>query len=104
MLSAKGELKKNISPLLEDDNFTNRDADKAEIFNAFFTSVLKACGPLEPWVVKVWLWEWYSPSCLVQNLLLQVNAHKCMEPNGILLGELRKLANVIKRQISVIYQ
>ena len=41
---------------------------------------------------------------LVQDLLLQWNAHKSMGPDGIHSKLLKKLANVIARPLSVIYQ
>lgn len=40
---------------------------------------------------------------LVQDLLLQMDTHKSMKPDGIRSGKLRRLANLIVRMLLVIY-
>lgn len=50
-VNSKGRIRDNIGPLLDEvSHFTNKDVDKAEMFNAFFTTVYNMdYGLCEPW-------------------------------------------------------
>ncbi|KAK4807129.1 hypothetical protein QYF61_018470 [Mycteria americana] len=104
----KRRTKDNIGPLLDEvGHLTNGDVDKAETFNAFFASVFNTNdGPWDPQSPVLEHHDWGNDklpadSELVRDLLLQLDAHKSMGPDGI---HPRSLANVIAGPLSIIFQ
>lgn len=107
MLIAKGRLKKTFVHYLMRlvTPSPNRDEDKPETFNAFFTSVFNtdAQSPgLEDH--KTGRDKLPLDFELTQNLLLQLNAQKVHGTWGDSSQGTEEFANVIARPISVIYQ
>ncbi|KAK4811903.1 hypothetical protein QYF61_017427, partial [Mycteria americana] len=100
-----------IGPLLDGvGHLTNKDEDKADTFNSFFTSVFNTSDALwDAWSPRLEDHDWGSDKVpddfeLVQDLLLQLNAHKTMGPDEIQPRLLKELADVIVRPLTVIYQ
>lgn len=103
--------RENTDPLLnEAGRLTNRDVDKVERFNAFFGSVFNSNnGPWapEPGELEDDDWRNYKlpvNSKLACDLLIQLDAHMSMEPDGTLPGILKDLADVITRPLSITFQ
>ncbi|KAJ7404783.1 rna-directed dna polymerase from mobile element jockey-like [Willisornis vidua] len=101
-VSSKRQSRNHIDPLLdEDDLLTNRNTDKAEIFNAFFTLVFKTKDGLYGSQNS----QLEDHECennelpvnpdLVRDLLLQLDLCNFMGPDRIHPRVLKELANVI---------
>ena len=95
-------IRDNIGPLIDEvSRLTNRDVDKAEMFNATFFSVFNTNdGPWDPWSPVLEDHNWGNAKLpadpeLVPDLLLQLDAHKSMGPNGIHPRVLKELSDVI---------
>ncbi|KAK4807113.1 hypothetical protein QYF61_018454 [Mycteria americana] len=110
-INSKRRTRDNIGPLLDEvGHLTNGDVDKAEMFNAFFASVFNTDdGPWDPQSPVLEHHDWGNDklpadSELVRDLLLQLDAHKSMGPDGIHPRVLKELANVIVGPLSIIFQ
>lgn len=85
-----------------------RDIDKAEKFIVFFASVFNAnvgsWNPQSPVLEDCYWGDDKLPEDPVQDLLLQLDAHKTMGPDGIHSWVLKELANVTTELLSIIFQ
>ncbi|KAK4810960.1 hypothetical protein QYF61_014432 [Mycteria americana] len=104
-VNSKRRIRDNIGPLLDEvGHLTNRDVDKAETFNAFFASVFNTDnGSWDPRNPLLEDRDWGDDKLpadpeLVQDLLLQLDAHKSMGPDGIHPRVLKELANYPSEQ------
>ncbi|GAB0177321.1 potassium voltage-gated channel subfamily KQT member 1-like [Grus japonensis] len=89
-VNSKRSIRDSIGPLLDKvSHLTNRDIDKVETFNAFFTSVFNTTdGPWEPQSPVLEDCDWGDDKLpadpdLVQDLLLHLDVHKSMGPDGV---------------------
>jgi len=91
---------------------TTEVMEKADVLNAFFTSVFKSqtsyphVSPLSD--LAALAGEQTKPPTIeeetVRDLLLQLDCHKSMGPDEIHPRVLRELAEVIAETLSIIYQ
>ncbi|NXL24651.1 RTXE polymerase, partial [Setophaga kirtlandii] len=109
--NGKRQCKNNIDPLQDvDGHLTNRDMDKAEVFNVFLASVFNTdAGPRGSQCpeMKNHDYENYQLPVdpeLMQNLLLQLNPYKSMGPVWIHLRILSELADVIVKSVSMPFE
>ncbi|KAK4831728.1 hypothetical protein QYF61_018858 [Mycteria americana] len=102
----------NIGLLLDEvSHLTNRDVEKAEMFNTFFASVFNSDdGPWDVWSPVLEDHDWGGDDKLpanrelVRDLLLQLDVHKSTGCNGIHPRLPKELANVIMGPLSMIFQ
>ena len=112
-INGKRRTKDDFYPLIDAaGNVTTEDKEKAEVLNAFFTSAFNSQtsypqGTLCP-DLEVWADMWNIPPEIqveaVRELLLHVDCHKSMGPDGLHPRVLRELAGVIAEPRSAIYQ
>jgi len=111
--SGKRRSKENLHPVLDAaGNVTTEDREKAEVLTAFFTSAFNSqisypqgtlCPDLEVWDAT----QNTRPVIqleTVRELLLPLDCHKSMGPDGFHPGVLKELAGVIAGPLSAIYQ
>ncbi|KAJ7421823.1 hypothetical protein WISP_41053 [Willisornis vidua] len=93
-----------------DGHLTNRDRDKAEVFNAFFASVFdmddeprgSQCSDLEDHDCEND--QTQQTEEMVRDLLLQLDPYKSLGPDGIHPRILKELAGVIIKSLSMIFE
>uniref|UniRef100_A0A8C2SLP0 Reverse transcriptase domain-containing protein n=1 Tax=Coturnix japonica TaxID=93934 RepID=A0A8C2SLP0_COTJA len=112
-INYKRRTKENLHSLLDEAaNVITEDKEKAEVLNAFFTSVFKSHlgysqgSPRSDLVVSAG--EQTEPPVIleeaIRELLLQLDCHKSMGPDEIDPRVLKELAEVIAEPLSVIFQ
>jgi len=112
-INSKRKTKENLHPLLGmEENVIIEDTEKAEVLSAFFISVFNSQtsypqGTLSP-DQEVWDGK-QKKSLMIQletlrGLLVHVDCHKSMKPDGIHPRMRRKLVDVIANPSSTIYQ
>uniref|UniRef100_A0A8D0F006 Reverse transcriptase domain-containing protein n=1 Tax=Strix occidentalis caurina TaxID=311401 RepID=A0A8D0F006_STROC len=110
-VSSKRETRESIHPLLDArGNMVTSDEEKAEVLNAFFTSVFNnktSCieGIQAP-QPEDGDWENDPPAIqeTVSDLLHHIDTHKSMGPDGIHPRVLKELAGVLAKLLPIIYQ
>jgi len=90
-VNSRRRIRDDIGLLLDEvGHLTNRDVDKAEMFNVFFTSVFNPGDPVTGGENKL-----LADPEVIQDFLLQLDSHKSTGHNGIHPRVLRDLASVI---------
>ena len=112
-INSKRRTKENLRSLLDEaGNVTTEDTERADVLNAFFTSVFQSqtsypqVSPRSDLVALAG--EQTKPPTIqeetVRDLLLQLDCHKSMGPDEIHPRVLRELAEEIAEPLSIIYQ
>ncbi|PKU46175.1 rna-directed dna polymerase from mobile element jockey-like [Limosa lapponica baueri] len=109
----KKRVKENLHPLLDaGGNIATKDEEKAEILNAFFTSVFNSRTSYPQGVQTPGLedkdGEQNNPPIIqeevVNDLLMHLDTHKSMRLDEIHPRVLRELAGELTKPLSIIYQ
>ena len=113
-INSKRRTRENLHSLLDEaGNVTTEDEEKADVLNAFFTSVFKSqtcypqVSPLSD--LAVLAGEQTKPPTIQEETVrdlqrLQLDCHKSMGLDEIHPRVLRKLAEVVAKPLSIIYQ
>ena len=112
-INSKRRTRENLHSLLDEaGNVTTEDKEKADVLNAFFTSVFKRqtgypqVSPLSD--LAALAGEQTKPPTIqeetVRDLLLQLDCHESMAPDEIHPRVLRELAELTAEPPSTIYQ
>jgi len=112
-INNKKRPKENLHPLLDArGNIANKDEEKAEALNAFFVSVFNSQTDYpqgrQPPVLEDREAEWNKPPTIqkeaVNDLLCHLDSCKSMGPDGIHPRVMKELAEILAKQLSIIYQ
>jgi len=111
-INNKKRAKENLHLLLDaGGNIASKDEEKAEVLNACFASVFKSQSGYSQCIQLPELEdreEGQYRTLLIQeeavnDLLLTLDAHRSMGPDGILPGVLRQLTEELAKPLSIIY-
>jgi len=112
-INNKKRAKENLHPLLDErENISNKDEEKAEVFNAFFASVFSSqtgySQGSQPPVLEDREGEQNKPPIIqeeaVNDLLCHLDTYKSMGLDGIHPTVLRELVEELVKPLFIIYQ